>query len=687
MHRRPPLRLAFPRRYGVAFIFLSGSAFAQSATSIADATPGELDPVVVTATRTAQPLSSALPATTVITRADIDDSHAPDLPSLLRGQAGFDVAQSGGLGSQTSLFLRGSNSNQVLVLVDGLRINTTSSGAASVAHLMVDQIDRVEIVRGNVSSIYGSEAIGGVIQIFTRAGSTGGASAVDAGLTYGSERNRAASIDASQSFGPSDAQTRVGVSASYRGAKGFSAIDADRVAAANPDYDGYRNQSISASLSQRFGEQEIGARYFESHGHLDFDDSTDYSFVDPAYNGRVQTQQERSRQTDASVYGRFRLASFWSVDALVGRSRDLSVNTASFPYSFVIGSTTSTDAQYRFVNTFRLADHALTLGYEHLDQAGFSTSYGNGVDGASFSRKADSEMIGYTGPLVLPSGINEFQFNARHDRYSDFGDATTGLAAYGLTFAKGWKAIVQTSTAFKAPAFNELYFPYYGNPALKPERARTIEAALQYSGSTSLARLSVFRTKTRDLIVFDPNTFLANNIDRARVGGVELTGRTVLAGFTVIGSATFERPIDEMTGQPLLRRAHHNFGLSIAKSYGPFRFTADAQAAGRRFDSDIVTFDRTTLPGYAVENFGVRYDIVRGGHGRLRAEQCLRSTLSAGGRLQHLGSRPRCSPSARATDDRHEGFGTGPSRAAEQRDGRAGSTAETAFRTCVVRPP
>jgi vitamin B12 transporter len=594
-------------------LFSSGAfapAFAPAVSSAFAQTTTDLDPVVVTASRMAQPLSDALPATTVITRADIEDSHAPDLPTLLRGQAGFDVAQSGGLGSQASLFIRGSNSNQVLVLVDGLRINATGSGAASIGHLMIDQIDHVEIVRGNVSSLYGSEAIGGVVQIFTRAG--GDANSVGAGATYGSERNRAASVDAARNFGPADALTHVGVSASYRSANGFSAIDANRVAAANPDYDGYRDRSISADVAQHYGEQEIGARYFESHGRLDYDESTDYSFIDPAYNGRVQTQQERSRQTDSSVYGRFRPTSFWAIDLIAGQARDLSVNTASFPYSFAIGTTTSTDRQYRLVNTFRLADHAVTVGYEHLDQTGFATSYGDGVDGATFSRKVDSEMIGYTGPLFLPAGVNEFQLNARRDRYSDFGSATTGLAAYGLTFAPGWKAIVQGSSAFKAPAFNELYYPYYGNPALKPERAHSLEAALQYSASGSLVRLSAFRTRTHDLIVYDPTVFTANNVDRARVDGVELTARTVIDGWTLIGNATFERPVDETTGQLLLRRANHNFGASIAKSYGPFRFTADMVAAGRRFDSDIVTFDRTVLGGYAIANFGVRYQVVKG---------------------------------------------------------------------------
>lgn len=599
-----------PQFCGAGFIVLSTLASAQS---IDPASATALDPVVVTSSRTAQRLSDALPATSVITRADIEDSHAPDLATLLRGQAGFDVAQSGGLGSQTSLFLRGSNSNQVLVLIDGLRVNAVNSGAASVAHLMVDQIDHIEIVRGNVSSLYGSEAIGGVIQIFTRGGTDNGApTSLGAGVSYGSERNRAASVDAGQSFGPSDARTHVGVSASYRSANGFSAIDADRVATANPDYDGYRNHSVSAAVSQRLGEHEIGARYFESHGRLAFDESSDYSFIDPAYNGRIQTHDERSRQTDAALYGRLKAASFWTVDLLAGQSRDLSVNTSSNPFSFVTGATTSTDRQYRIGNTFRVGEHAATLAYEHLDQTGFSTSYGNGSDGASFSRKVDSAMAGYIGPLFLSSNRNEFQFNARHDRYSDFGDATTGLAAYGLKFAPGWKAIVQGSTAFKAPTFNELYFPFYGNPALKAERARSVELGLQYAQGASLVRASLFRTRTHDLIVFDSNTFLANNIARAKVSGLELTGRTVIDGWMLSANLTFARPIDEDTRQVLLRRAIHNLGLAIAKSYGPWRFTGDVQAAGARFDSDINTFARTELSGYGVTNFGLRYQVIHG---------------------------------------------------------------------------
>ncbi len=590
-----------PAFAGLCLFIASTNAMAQAAAA--------LDPIVVTATRTPQRLSDALPSTTVITRTDIDDSHAPDLATLLRGQAGIDVAQTGGLGGQTSVFVRGANSNQVLVLIDGLRVNAVGSGAASFAHLMIDQIDRVEIVRGNVSSLYGSEAVGGVIQIFTRGGASNASPGAGVRFEWGNDRTRAAAVDASQAFGPADAQTRVALAASYRGQRGFSAIDADRVAATNPDDDGYRNASVSARVAQRFGEHEVGLRYFESHGHLQFDDSTDYGFLGAPYDGRVQTHEERSRQTNAALYGTFVPTAFWTLDLLAGRTRDLSASTSSFPSSFVVGTTTSTDRQYRVGNTLRFDAHTATLAYERLDIDGYATAYG--LAGASFHRKVDSAMAGYTGPLFLPAAFNTFQFNVRHDDYTDFGTATTGLAAYGLTFSPGWKAIVQASTAFKAPSFNELYFPFFGNSALKAERARSLEIGLQYAQGPAFARVTAFRTRTRDLIVFDPLLSLANNVDRAKVTGVELTTRVDLDGWLVTANLSFQRPIDEATRQRLARRANHNVGLAIAKSWGPWRFTGDVQAAGQRTDSDIETFSRTTLGGYGIANLGVRYEVAR----------------------------------------------------------------------------
>ena len=597
-----------------AVCFVASLLHANASAEFPAASPeATLEAVVVTASRTAQKISEALPATTVISRAEIEDSQAPDLVSLLRRQAGIELAQTGGLGSQASLFVRGANSNQVLVLVDGLRVNAVGTGAASLQHLMLDQIDHVEIVRGNVSSLYGSEAIGGVIQIFTRAGSarldrTG--AGIDA--QFGGDRTRALSANGWSAFGPADARTRVGIATSVRSARGFSAIDANRAVNANPDDDGYLNRSLSATLAQQFGTHEIGVRVFQSHGRLDFDDPTDYRFIDPNYNGRIQTHVERSRQTDASVYGKLKPASFWNTDLQYGEARDKSANTSSFPGSFVIGTSESATKQITFNNIFTVVPgHVLTAGYEHLAQTGFSSSFGANGEGETFSRKVDSVMAGYTGALFLPVDANQFQFNARRDRYSDFGSATTGLAAYGYRFAPRWKAIAEASTAFKAPSFNELFFPFFGNPNLKPERARSIELGLQYAEGATTMRAALFRTRTRDLIVFDPALLSANNIARARATGLELSAQTVLDGWSLSGNLTLQRPVDEATGQRLLRRANRNFSVGVAKSFGRWRWSVDMQTAGPRFDSDINTFSRIELAGYAVTNLGLRYQIER----------------------------------------------------------------------------
>src|SRR5262245_48896452 len=204
------------------------------------------DPVVVTASRTEQRIRDAIPHTTVLTRKDIQDSQAVDLPTILRREAGVELSQDGGLGSTASLFMRGSGSAQTLVLIDGLRIENAASATTAIQHLMLDDIDRIEVVRGNVSSLYGSNAMGGVVQVFTRRGS--GAPAPYGEVTVGSRDTTKLLAGYGGEFG----DTRFNVSALRLDTRGFSAID-PRFDPANPDDEGYRNESITASTTQRLG--------------------------------------------------------------------------------------------------------------------------------------------------------------------------------------------------------------------------------------------------------------------------------------------------------------------------------------------------------------------------------------------------------------------------------------------------
>jgi vitamin B12 transporter len=232
----------------------------------------EDDPVVVTASRTEQRIRDAIPHTTVLTRKDIRDSQAADLPTLLRREAGVEVSQSGGLGGNASLFTRGGRSAQTLVLIDGVRVEDAGFGTTAIQHLMLDDIDRIEIARGNVSSLYGSGAIGGVVQVFTRRGS--GAPAPYGEAMAGSRDTTKLLAGYGGQLGEMSGSTRFNVSVLRLDTRGFSAIDPRLAPLANPDDDGYRNESVSASLAQRLGaNHEIGVRVLRTRAKIDYDDS------------------------------------------------------------------------------------------------------------------------------------------------------------------------------------------------------------------------------------------------------------------------------------------------------------------------------------------------------------------------------------------------------------------------------
>lgn len=558
-----------------------------------------LEPLTVTAARVPQEVADTLPSSSVITRADIENSQATDVLSLLVREAGLEVAQTGGLGGQASVFMRGFNSNQTLVLVDGIPINAVESGGASLQHIMLDQVERIEIVRGNVSALYGSQAVGGVIQIFTRAGAASDGALVTA--QAGGERTRNLGASFASTLGEPGSRTHLGLSVSTNGVDGFSAINAGIAPAANPNDNPYQSTSLAAQVSQQVGESEFGVRLYGTHGRLSYDDPTDYSFLAPGYNGRIQTNEEHSDLATSALYGRIHASDFWTASVQVGTSLDRSANTSSFPESFVIGTTQSRTDELSWNNVFALGPLGkVTAGLEHLEVTGTSSAYSQ-----EFTRHVDSLLLGYLADL----GPNQVQANVRADHYSDFGEATSGLVGYGYRLTDSLKAIVELSTAFDAPTFDDLYYPGLSNPKLQPEKSRSVEWGLAYQGAATTLRATAFRSDVHDLIEFDSVTGIPSNIDAARLTGVELSGRTRWQGFELYGNLTLQRPIDVATDQVLLRRATHNVNLGLARSDGPWRWSIDVRGAGARFDSDINTFSRIQLGGYSVTDLVARYEV------------------------------------------------------------------------------
>ena len=445
----------------------------------AQSTEARLPTAVVTPSRIVQSIDDALPSTTVITRAEIDRWQLSDLVGTLSREAGVQFARSGGPGSAASLFVRGANSSQVLVLVDGVPLNAAVGGAASLGGIALDTVDRIEISRGNLSSLYGSAAIGGVVQIFTRGAGAPGASLLVEG---GQGRNFNGAASASTDLGG----LRLGASIGTRRSDQFSAIDAARVVpgpfapGANPDLDA--NESTSGSVGATYrtqGGTVFAANAWGSTNRTDFDSTAD---------GPAATHEERSTITAWNARVRSPLTKAWESQLQVGEMKDSSRNRSSEPWSFNNGEFESTNRQASWTNEVAVNERVKAqLGVEHLQQRGASTAFDPTFANVltEFRRNVTSAWGGVNGR----TDRQLVQVNVRVDKYSDVGSATTGLVSYGYKLTPEWRAIAQVSNAFRAPSFSDLYYPFFGNPQLEPEKSRSGELGLHYvAGRTTCAR-------------------------------------------------------------------------------------------------------------------------------------------------------------------------------------------------------
>ncbi|HEY6087965.1 MAG TPA: TonB-dependent receptor [Burkholderiaceae bacterium] len=542
---------------------------------MAQSAPEPSTTIVITAARTEQSLADALPSTRVIGRAEIEALQPVDLPGLLRALTSIDVAQAGPLGSQTSLFLRGADSRQTLVLVDGVPLMRADFGTASWQNLPIEQIERVEIVRGNLSSLYGAQAIGGVVQIITRR-----AQAPQASVSLGTQGTAAGAVSAGTRFGSGDSTTRLSASLSTRKTDGYSARDAAVDPGANPDLDAARQNGASAQLEQNWAPgQRTSFNFMASRTRSEYDGFS------PGLDDVLTT-----RTGVAGLISRHELGAEVAMTVELGQTRERFDDPTGFAPN---GD-----------NRVRIA------GAQFVWQAAPTQQWQLGAEGKRerFSdtttpertRNTDALRLGWLGAFGGAAGSEaaplQLQANLRSDRSSAYGSETTGMLALAYTMMPGWKASAQWSTAFSAPSFlDELY----ANPAteLRAERSRQGELALQWSGAGgALARAALFAQRQHDRLSFDPVTFETVNIANAKNSGIELMAQLPLGPGRLGAEATFQDPQDTDTGQALKRRARQSVAINYSSLLAGWQTFAALRYTGKRLDTDPVTFADATNP-------------------------------------------------------------------------------------------
>ena len=537
------------------------------------------DAVVVTATRFPQPRSQTLQPVTVITAQDIAQSGQQTLVEVLQALGGVEMASTGGFGQPASVFMRGANPGHTLVLVDGMRISSATAGTTALENVPLAQIERIEVVPGQLSSLYGSDAIGGVIQVFTKGGKDAPATSASAGV--GSYGTSSVGAGIRRTLGATDLSVNVG----YFDTKGF---DATKPSAPfgihNPDRDAYRNENVSAKLAHQLAEgHELGLTVFQSDGKTHFD------------NGPTTDDVNHQTLTAYSVYSANQISKAWKSLVRLGEGTDDQKISGAFAGAF-----TTRQPQLTWQNDIVVGPGTAIAGVEYLAQhVSSDTPY------TQTYRNVKSAFGGYTGHYEK----HFWQANVRQDDNSQFGTHSTGLLGYAYALTSALRVRVGAASAFKAPTFNDLYFPGFSNPNLRPERSRSKEAGVSYERSGQRVSATYFDNRITDLIVLDP-TFTPQNLASARIKGTELAYQAFVRDLQVRAQATFQDPIDEASGKLLPRRARQYGTLAINQRIAAWRVGGEIVASGARFDA-AGEAPATRMHGYALLNLTASYALSR----------------------------------------------------------------------------
>jgi len=537
----------------------------------------QLGETVVTATRSPTRTDDLVSEVVVIDRAKIEQSTARTVPELLARTAGLQMQANGGAGKASNVFIRGTEGRHTILLIDGVRYGSATAGAPMWDAVPVEMIERIEVLKGPASALYGSEGVGGVVQIFTRKGTQG--LHPYASATVGSERYRQWSAgvtggEGALTYALGLQQTREhGMSATNPGVQ-FGNYNADA--------DPFNQDALNASVAYKFNagwSADATLLYSDGVSHID--------------EGPGRDAQTAIRSFAGSVGVKGRVLPGWQTELRYGSGVDTSnaIVAAFLPTDFK----TQQD-QWTWQNNVDTPLGVVLAGLEHREQkVSGSTAY------TVKERTINAVFVGINGS----QGNHSWQANARRDRNSQFGTSNTGFVGYGYRISPAWRVNASHGTTFVAPSFNQLYFPGFGNVLLQPESGKNTDVGVTWSMGGHEVKLIRFDNRIRGYMT---NTTLPINIPRTRIEGWTLGYEGKLGPVAVRASYDSLDPRNELNGRLLPRRARDQVTLGADYATGAWRFGGSLLAVGGRFDDAANT---RPLGGYSTLDLYADYAFAR----------------------------------------------------------------------------
>lgn len=587
---------------------LSSASSPQANTSNSSNPVPQLATIVVTPARTPEQLSKALGDNSVISRETLDTLPNGTLSDALVREHSIEAVNLGGPQTVSTINIRGTNSNQSLVLIDGVRVNNATNGLPPLNAIPLNSVERIEIVRGTSSSLYGADAIGGVVNIITRSDTERPFSAyANAGVgTYSTTQYDAGFSGAKDGWSYS-------LFGGYGQSAGFNATTPSNYNQ-NPDGDSYYRSNLGGSLGYTWQPgQTLSFQTYQSKVNGSYDAGAPY------FGDRGIQTLSNNIFTSRNV-----ISSFWTSTLRAGFTTDtyktINVDASQNFFNTPDGKQhfRTNQNQYVWQNDLTFSPtQIVSLAYERLEQNVDGALVDNISPGVvnyqQTSRFTNSLLAIYRGTW----GPQSVQASVRNDDNSQFGNVTTGSLTYGLALTPQWKASIGANTGFRAPNFNELYWPvtpfFLGNPTLKPERSQNIEASLQYTTDNSQLGLTLYRNDIDNLILNVPtipsdvySPYTPMNIDRALITGITLTGSQKLGRNTLVkGSFDWSNPRNASTGELLPQRAQRTYKMVVDQTLGRARLGGELFITSQRRDA----LTSEMLGGYSLFNLVASYPV------------------------------------------------------------------------------